>query len=170
MEPQMSPFPYDALWHYSQKFSRDADLRQDLVLLAWQMDKKLAERSDIRLLKHLMKLRSREIHKRNSLGKEIGGKSAKDFYTRERLSIHKPLPEGSLWPIADTLSCVAYDPLSTTIVNQFSDSLPEMEGRVAEQMIAGYSQQESADRLGISTESVRQLRSRVKEKAREYLA
>jgi hypothetical protein len=55
MEPQMSLFPYDALWHYSEKLTRDADLRQDLVVMTYQQDIRFGDRSDIRLLKNLMK-------------------------------------------------------------------------------------------------------------------
>ena len=69
----MSPFPYDVLWHYSEKFTRDPDLRQDLVLMAYQQDKRFGEQSEIRLLKHFMKYRSLEVSTRNSLGKSVGG-------------------------------------------------------------------------------------------------
>jgi hypothetical protein len=96
MEPLMSLFPYDALWHYSEKFTRDADLRQDPVVMAYQQDQRFGERSDIRLLKNFMKYRAKEVATRNSLGKSVGGKSKRDMYSRERLSIHKPLPAGSL--------------------------------------------------------------------------
>ena len=117
----MSPFPYDQLWHYSEKFSRDPDLRQDLVLMAFQQDKRFGERSEIRLLKHYMKYRAKEVHNRNSLGKAIGGKSKRDMWRMERLSIHKPLPEGSLFPIVDMLPSATFDPFGITVVNEFSE-------------------------------------------------
>ena len=78
-----------------------------------------------------MKLRAKEIKSRNCLGKQIGGKSKKDIYRQERLPIHKPLPEGSLFPIADMLSSAAFDPFGQTVVNDFQNALPVLEGRVA---------------------------------------
>lgn len=165
----LQPFPYDVLFHYSEKFTRDVDLRQDLVLLGWQMDVRLGEKSDIRLVKHYMKLRAKEIKSRNSLGKAIGGKSKKDIWRMERLSIHKPFPEGSLFPIADMLSCASFDPFGQTVVNDFWSALPDLEGRVAEQMVAGYSQRESVARLGITMDVFRETQQAVRDKAMEYL-
>lgn len=83
----MSPFPYDALWHYSERFTRDVDLRQDLVLMAYQQDKRFDDRSEIRLLKNFMKYRAEEISTRNSLGKSVGRKSRRDAYSRERVDL-----------------------------------------------------------------------------------
>jgi len=45
-------FPYQELYHYTEKFTRDPDLRQDLVLLAWKESLKSPKYSDIRLLKN----------------------------------------------------------------------------------------------------------------------
>ena len=165
----LQPFPYDQLWHYSEKFTRDTDLRQDLVLMAFQQDKRFGEKSEIRLLKHYMKLRAKEVHNRNSLGKQVGGKSKKDIFRCERLSIHKPLPEGSLFPIADMLPSAAFDPFGITVMNEFSDALPELEGRVAEQLIAGYTRRESLAHLGITQKEYLQARDAVRERALEYL-
>jgi hypothetical protein len=165
----MSPFPYDQLWHYSEKFSRDPDLRQDLVLMAYQQDKRFGDRSEIRLLKHYMKLRAKEVHKRNSLGKQIGGKSKKDIYRCERLSIHKPLPEGSMSPIADMLSCAAFDPLGLTVVNQFDEALSHDEQTVCNGMIAGYPVIDVKAKLRIHGLRYQELKAAVREKALEYL-
>ena len=165
----MSPFPYDQLWHYSEKFTRDQDLRQDLVLMAFEQDKRFGDRSEIRLLKHYMKLRSREITSRNSLGKDIGGKSKRDAYSRERVSIFKPIAGGNHFCLAETLTCVDRNPFSSTVVNQFGEALPELESRVAEQMISGYTQRETLQNLGITMDVLRDARSAVRERALEYL-
>ena len=67
----MSPFPYDALRHYSEKFTRDEDLRQDLVLMAYQQDQRFGDRSEIRLLKNFMKYRAKEVSIRNSCSASV---------------------------------------------------------------------------------------------------
>jgi hypothetical protein len=54
-------------------------------------------------------------------------------------------------------------------VNDFSDSLPPLEADVAEQMIAGYTQRETLQNLGITMDVFRQTRQLVKEKALKYL-
>jgi hypothetical protein len=75
----LQPFPYDALW-------------QDLVLMASKEDERLANRSDIRLVKNYMKLRAKEINVRSPLGADISGKSKKDVWSHERVSMVKRLP------------------------------------------------------------------------------
>ena len=127
----LQPFPYDMLWNYSEKFARDTDLREDLVLMAWQQDKRFGDRSEIRLLKNFMKYRAKEISSRNSLGKTIGGKSKKDVWRHDRVLINKRLVDGSAFTLADTLSSASYDPFGMTVVGQFEDSLLEREADVA---------------------------------------
>ena len=56
-----------------------------------------------------------------------------------------------------------------TIVNDFEEALPEMEGQVAEQMISGYSQCETLLNLGITMQVFRDARANVREMAMEYL-
>jgi hypothetical protein len=169
-EPTMlQPFPYEQLWHYSEKFTRDADLRQDLVLLAWQQDKRFGEKSEIRLLKHFMKYRAKEITSRNSLGKSVGSKSKRDVWRHDRVSISKRLMDGSAFTLADTLSSVGYDPLGTCIVNEFEDALLEREADVAEQMVSGYNDSEAAKTLRLLINEYRLLKNQVREKAMEYL-
>ncbi len=74
-----------------------------------------------------------------------------------------------MFPIADMLPCAAFDPLGLTVVHDFEDALPELEGRVAEQIVAGYCKRESVRHLGITLEQLREVKAVVQEKARMYL-
>jgi hypothetical protein len=165
----MSPFPYDQLWHFSEKFTRDPDLRQDLALMAWKEDERLANRSDVRLLKNFMKFRAKEIHFRNSLGSTIGGKKRSDVCNHDRVSIFKPITNRSHFCIADTLTSVERNPLSHCIVNDFEEALLAPEEKVAQQIIAGYTDKEGAGRLRVPMVKYRLLKDAVREKAMEYL-
>ncbi len=71
-----------------------------------------------------------------------------------------------MFPIADMLSCATFDPFGITVVHDFENALPQLEARVAVQMIAGYTQRESVDHLGITLEEFREARAVVQEKAR----
>jgi len=157
-------FPYDVLWHYSEKFTRDPDLRQDLVLLAWKESKRLGVNVDVRLLKNYIKLRSREIARRSPLGVDISGKSVMDVWNHDqRIGREKN------HSIESTLSSYATNPFGMCVVNDFEESLPTMHAHVAQEMIAGYTQRESAARLGMSAEMFRKVREAVRERALEYL-
>lgn len=165
----LQPFPYDTLYHYSEKFTRDVDLRQDLVLLAWKESLKDNKHSDIRLLKHYMKFRSKEIKDRNSLGKSIGGKSKKDVWRHDRVSIHRHLKDGSAFTLADTLTSVSGDPFGMCVVSEFEDALHGNEVLVAEQVVSGFNDIEGCKTLNLPMGEYRQLKSHVREKAVEYL-
>ena len=165
----LQPFPYDALWHYSEKFTRDPDLRQDLVLMAYQQDKRFGEKSEIRLLKHFMKYRSLEVSTRNSLGKSVGGKSKRDAYSRERVSIFKRVCDGQEFCLAEMLTCVDRDPFASTVVDQFECSLSSDEHTVCDGMLGGYPAKDVKAKLGIDHGRYQELRNAVKEKALEYL-
>ncbi len=165
----LQPFPYDALWHYSEKFTRCPDLRQDLVLLTWKESLKDDKHSDIRLLKHYMKFRSKEIKDRNSLGKEVGGKSKKDVWRHDKVSINKRLMDGSAFTLADTLTSVTRDPLSACIANQFEQALSPDEFVVCDDMLAGYTSTEVKAKLGVDEMRYRKLKDAVREKTVEYL-
>ena len=165
----MSPFPFDHLWHYSEKFTRDQDQRQDLVLMAWLEDERLGAKSDVRLLKHFMKLRAKEIGVRSALGCSIGGKSKRDAFNHERVSIHKRAVNDNPFCIADTLTSVTRNPFSMCVVHEFENALPQLEARVAEQIISGYTDKEGAAAVGVPFSRYRELKYAVREKAMEYL-
>ena len=162
-------FPYDALWHYSEKFTRDQDLRQDLVLLAWRESMKGERYTDIRLLKNLMKLRAKEIKTRSPLGVDISGKSKMDVWNHGTISMSTVIHPRSGFRIEDTFSTCGSDPLGVCVVNQFYESLQDSERSVADGMIAGYNLREMRSNLGLSDESLSYTRRRVQEKALEYL-
>jgi hypothetical protein len=166
----LQEFPYQELWHYSEKFTRNPDHRQDLVLMAWQQDKRFGEKSEIRLLKNFMKYRAREISSRNSLGKEVGGKSKRDVYSHDRVSIFKKVAGDNQFTLADTLTSFARDPLSMCIVNEFQDALHGNEVLVAEQIVAGFTDKEASVKLRLPIGDYRRLKFAVQEKAMEYLA
>jgi hypothetical protein len=119
---------------------------------------------------HFMKLRSREISVRNSLGKDIGGKSPRDAYSQERVSIFKPIAGDRSFCLADTLTCVARDPFSSTVVHQFEDALTPEEQSVCTAMIAGYPVRDVKKQLGIDQMRYSELQNAVREKAMMYLS
>jgi hypothetical protein len=161
-------FPYQELYHYTEKFTRDPDLRQDLVLLAWKESGKAAKNSDIRLLKNYIKLRSKEIHTRSPLGVDISGKSLIDAWNHDRVSITKPVGRRG-FTLESTLAQYSTNPFGMCVVNTFEESLTDVERHVAEQMVAGYTQREAVARLGISQKMFADVRHAVREKALEYL-
>ena len=54
-------------------------------------------------------------------------------------------------------------------MNEFAEALPELESRVAEQIIAGYTQRETLQNLGITMDEFHEARNAVRERALEYL-
>jgi len=62
------------------------------------------------------------------------------------------------------------DPFGLCIVSGFEDDLSEREQMVAEQMVAGYTDKESALHLGLTIATLRMMKAEVRSKAMEHLA
>jgi len=160
---------HNILWHYTEKLTRDPDDRDELVLMAWRESERLGARSSIPLMINCMKLRAREMKTRCALGTKISGKSIRDAWNHDRVSLNKPVGGVGKFTLEDTLGSYYWNPLSTCIVNDFADALPKQERDVADCIVAGYPEREAVKRLGISKYDYRAVRERVKEKAMEYL-
>ena len=67
------------------------------------------------------------------------------------------------------MSC-AEDPYGLCLVREFEEALSINESEVAWEIVAGYTERESTDRLGVGYEQFRKLKQVVRNKAIEYLA
>jgi hypothetical protein len=94
----MSPFPNDALWHYSEKFTRNADLRQDLVVMAYQQDNRFGDRSNIRLLKNFMEYRAKEVATRN-LARQIRRRPMRERVKEKAMECLARVEERPKWVV-----------------------------------------------------------------------
>ena len=165
----MTQTVFNTLWHFTEKLSRDPDDRDELVLMAWKEMERAGGKADIPWLINVMKLRSREMNKRCALGAKLSGKSQRDAMNHDRISLNKTIDTEKKFTMGDTITSVAYDPLSMCIVREFEESLPELEHSVAEGMVSGYNANEISRTLGISRDGFLQARQSVQEKAVEYL-
>jgi len=165
----MTQQTHNILWHFTEKLTRDPDDRDELVLMAWRESEKLGARSTIQLMINIMKLRSREMKKRCALGTKISGKSVRDAWNHDRVSLNKPVGGTGRFTLEDTLGTYYWNPLSICIVNDFTEALPEQERAVADCIVAGYTEDEASRRLRISKCAYRAAKQKVKEKAVKYL-
>jgi hypothetical protein len=160
---------YNTLWHFTEKLTRDPDDRQELVLMAWKEMQRLGGKADIALLINYMKLRAKELDRRSALGAKISGKSIRDAWHTNPVSLDKPLDEKKRFTLGDTVASYSYNPLGMCIVNNFDESLPRLEHAVAGRMVAGYNGSEISSSLGISRTRFLKTRDNVRRMAVEYL-
>jgi hypothetical protein len=165
----MTDSMYNTLWHFTEKLTRDPDDRQELVLMAWKEMERGGGKKEIPWLINVMKLRSREMNKRCALGAKISGKSQRDAWNHERVSLSKPVGTNSKFALEDTISCTSGDPLSMCIVEDFEKALPGLEHSVAEGIVSGYNSNEISRSLGISRDRFAKTKHAVQEKAMKYL-
>ena len=69
----------------------------------------------------------------------------------------------------DVVSSYDRDPFGLCIVAGFEDDLSERQRLVAEQVVAGYTDNESANNLGLTVVEVRDTKGDVRQKAIEHL-
>jgi hypothetical protein len=165
----MTKQTFQTLHHFTEKLTRDPDDRDELVLMAWQESLKLKERSSIPLMINHMKLRALEIGKRCALGAKISGKSQRDALNHERISLNQPYAGEPSCTLEDTLVSYGQSPLNICIVNQFFDACDDSERALAEAKLAGYSDVECLQLMGLQRPQFERLKLAVREKAVEYL-
>ena len=119
------------------------------------------------LLVNFMKLMGKE--RRHSIdGAIMGGKSLKDAMSRGVVSLSRPVTDG--FTMADHLLTYGYDPHGTLQVKEFESSLTDDEEDVAGEIVAGYTERESLDRLGLQQKDFRRIKYHVRRKAIMHLA
>jgi len=164
----MSPQEFGTLKRYAMKMARDEDDRDELLLQAYEEGVRLGEKRSMPLLVNFMKLRSREMN-RSFVGAKLGGKSLRDVWHHKPVSLSKPCNDSS-HTLGDFLASCAEDPYGLCLVSAFEEALNIKESEVAWELVAGYSERESTDRLGVGYEQFRKLKQVVRNKAMQYLA
>jgi len=164
----MSPQEFSTLKRYAMKMTPDEDDRDELVLQAYEEGVRLGERRSMPLLVNFMKLRSREMN-RSFVGAKLGGKSIRDVWHQKPVSLSKPINDNS-HTLGDFHASCAEDPYGICLVNEFKEALSITESEVAWEIVAGYTERESTDRLGVGYEQLRRLKQVIRNKAIEYLA
>jgi hypothetical protein len=159
---------YDTLWHYSEQFTRDPLERSELLTMAWREGQRLGNRCSTKLMQSLMHFRSKELKIRSAFPAKEVGKSQRDALNHSRISIHQPYAGEPECTLADTLSSYT-SPLDICIVNDFFDSCNESERALAEAKLAGYSDVECLQLMGLQRPQFERLKLAVREKAVEYL-
>lgn len=163
----MSTQDFHTLQRYAMKMLNDPDDRDELVLLAWQESIRLGPKSSMPLLVNYMKWRARE-NKRSIVGAHDGGKSLQDVWHHDPLSLDAAAGPGKK-PLMDVVSSYDRDPFGQCVVAGFEDDLSESQQKVAEQIVAGYTEKESADNLMLTIGAVRSMKREVRQKAIQHL-
>jgi len=163
----MSPQEFTTLKRYAMKMARDEDDRDELVLQAYEEGVRLGKKRSMPLLVNFMKLRSREMN-RSFVGAKLGGKSIRDVWHHKPVSLSKPIDDSS-HTLRDFLASCAEDPHGLCLVSEFEEALSINESEVAWEIVAGYTERESTDRLGVGYEQFRKLKQVVRNRAIGYL-
>jgi hypothetical protein len=163
----MTSQEYSTLRRYAMKLVKDPDDRDELLLLAWEESKRLGPRSSIGLLVNYMKLIGKE-RKHSFLGAMMSGKSARDAMNRGVVSFARPIAEGLT--LDDQIGTSGSDPFGLLLVKEFESSLTVAEEDVAGEIVAGYTERESLDRLALEQKDYRRAKYHVRRKAIMHLA
>ena len=163
----MSTQEFHTLQRYAMKMAKDPDDRDELVLLAWRESIRLGSRSSMPLLVYFMKLRAKE-NSRSLVGAHAGGKSLQDVWHHDPVSLNAPVGSRGT-PLGDFVSSYDRDPFGQCVVSGFEDDLSDEVMMVAEQIVSGYTDKESAKNLGLEVETVRSMKREVQQKAIEHL-
>jgi hypothetical protein len=160
---------YDTLWHYSEQFTRDSLQRSELITMAWKEGQRLGNRCSTKLMQSLMHFRSKELKIRSAFPADEVGKSIRDAFNHERISINQPYAGEPSCTLEDTLVSYGQSPLHTCIVNDFNSALTSEEQMLTDAIVAGYNSQEIQKQMGIGYLHFKELKLKVQEKAVEYL-
>lgn len=163
----MSTQDFHTLQRYAMKMAKDPDDRDELVLLAWQESNRLGSKSSMPLLVNYMKLRARE-NKRSIVGAHDGGKSLQDVWYHNPVSLDSTVGNANT-ALSAFVSSYDRDPFGQCVVAGFEDDLSENQQMVAEQIVAGYTDNESALNLGLSVGTLRKMKAEIRQKAMEHL-
>jgi ATP/maltotriose-dependent transcriptional regulator MalT len=122
-------------------------------------------------MKSVMHYRSKELNKRSAFPAKEMGKSQKDAWNKpERVYLDRCAMRGEEGQtLSEMLLFNKTTPLDFTITNDFLESLSVTETAVLEDLAAGYSCKEIAQRQHVSYPMVQSIRKAVQEKAVEYL-
>ena len=164
----MTKSVYDTLWHYSEQFTRDSLQRSESITMAWKEGQRLGNRCSTKLMQSLMHFRSKELKKRSAFPADEVGKSQRDALNHDRISINQPYAGEPECTLADTLSSYT-SPLDLCIVNDFFESCNDLEKQVVDAKVAGYSDAECLQLMGLQRPQFERLKLAVREKAVEYL-
>lgn len=166
----MSEQEYETLWHYSEQFSRDPLQRSELLTMAYVQGKRMGKRCTPGLMKSVMHYRAKELNFRSAFPADEMGKSQKDAWNKpERVYLDKPRVKGEDQTIGDVVLNTYTTPIDFAITNDFLSSLSESEKNVLEDLSAGYTIKEIAERQHITQARLNTLRNDLEEKAVEYL-
>jgi hypothetical protein len=160
---------YDTLWHYSEQFTRDSLQRSELITMCWKEGQRLGDRCSTKLMQSLMHFRSKELKIRSAFPADEVGKSQRDAWNHDRISINQPYAGEPDCTLEDTLVSYGQSPLNICIVNDFFDSCTDSERTLAEAKLAGYSDVECLQLMGLQRPQFERLKLSVREKAVEYL-
>ena len=163
----MSTQEFHTLQRYAMKMLNDPDDRDELVLLAWQESIRLGPKSSMPLLVNYMKWRARE-NKRSIVGAHDGGKSLQDVWHHNPVSLDAAVKPGKK-SLMDIVTSYDRDPFGWCIVSGFEDALSANQRVVAEQIVAGYTDKESAHNLGLTVAALKMMKAEVRCKAVEHL-
>ena len=163
----MSTQEFHTLQRYAMKMLKDPDDRDELVLLAWQESIRLGPRSSMPLLVNYMKWRARE-NKRSIVGAHDGGKSLQDVWHYNPVSLDAQAGRDDT-PLKEFVSSYDRDPFGQCVVSGFEEDLSEKQQMIAEQIVAGYTDKESAHNLGLEVGDVRMMKAEVRSKAIAHL-
>jgi DNA-binding NarL/FixJ family response regulator len=119
------------------------------------------------LLVNYMKWRARE-NKRSIVGAHNGGKSLQDVWHHDPLSLDAAVGPGKK-SLMDLVTSYDRDPFGWCIVSGFEDDLSANQRVVAEQIVSGYTDKESARNLDLTIATLRVMKAEVRCKAIEHL-
>ena len=161
---------YDHLWHHSELLSRDPLERSELITMAWKDSVRMGERSTPGLMVSHMYFRSREIRFRSAFPAVEMGKSKRDAWNKpERVYLDKPRVKGEDQTIGDIVLNSQTTPLDYAITNDFLNNLTVRERAILEDLSAGYTAKEIAQRHHVTPARLKTLRHDLEIKAVAYL-
>jgi hypothetical protein len=163
----MSPQEFSTLKRYSMEYARDIDDQDDLVLQAYEEGVRLGPKRSMPLLVNFMKLRGKERH-RSFLGAKYGGKSIRDAWHYNPVSLSAPVGNGNA-TLGDFVAGYDRDSLGQCIVAGFEGDLTTEQSKVAEQMISGYNDTEAIRNLCMNPLEHHRVKMAVREKAMKHL-
>ncbi len=166
----MSEQEYEILWHYSEQFSRDPLQRSELLTMSFVQGKRMGKRCTPGLMKSVMHFRAKELNFRSAFPADEMGKSQKDAWNKpERVYLDKPRIKGEDQTIGDVVLNTYTTPLDFAITNDFLNNLSDQERTILEDLSAGYTAKEIAQRHHVTPARLKNLRHDLEAKAVEYL-
>ncbi len=166
----MTQAVYENLYHYTEQFTRDPLQRSELLTMAYVQGKRMGDRCTQGLMKSVMHFRAKELNIRSAFPADEMGKSQKDAWNKpERVYLDKPRIKGEDQTIGDVVLNTYTTPLDFAITNDFLNNLSDQERTILEDLSAGYTAKEIAQRHHVTPARLKNLRHDLEAKAVEYL-